>query len=187
MQTPREQRALVTQLNDRSRKASRTRHKVIVPLKFDDDGNSITKETFNPVKHLKALNLDDLHFLKTWRENGWDIEKTCKETLTDEEKAKRLIRKLQVFKDEEGRVRALADIPSPAWISAKHTENVFEGKLDDSQRDSLKELAKITGAYKPTQSVSVQISLEKPAWTPEQEAKIRDLYDTFAEPNTNAA
>lgn len=182
MRSPREQRALVNQLNDKSRKAVRVGDDVFVPLKFDSSGTPLNASTFNAAKHLKQLDLDDLAFLKAWRDSGWDTDKACQVTRVETEKAKRLVRKLQVFKDEDERIKALADIPSTPWIAAKHTENVFEGKLDDSQRDSLKELAKIVGAYKPSQSVNVQISLEKPAWTPEQEAKLREVFDTIAEP-----
>lgn len=154
-----------------------------VPLQFDDEGRPLTDKTFNPAKHLKRLSLKDLQFLHAWRESGWDVEKACRQCNLNFEIAQRLVKKMQVFKNEDDRIKALADIPSPAFITAKHTENVFEGKLDDSQRDSLKELAKITGAYKPTQSVNVQVTLVKPAWTPEQEAKVRDAFDTIAEPN----
>jgi len=141
----------VNELNDKSRRVARIGNRVFVPLKFDDEGNPLTNETFDPSKHLKALSLNDLAFLKAWRASGWDDKKACEVTHIEPESAKRLIRRLKPFKDEEARVKALADIPTPTWISAKHVENVSEGSLDDSQRDSLKELAKITGAYKPLQ------------------------------------
>lgn len=187
MRSPREQRALVTQLNDKSRKVAREGNKVFVPLKFDDQGNPLTKATFNAAKHLKSLNLNDLHFLKAWRDSGWDTEKACKATLTDPEKAKKLVRKLQVFKDEEERVKALADIPSTPWIAAKHTENVFEGKLDDSQRDSLKELAKIVGAYKPTTNIQLTADLKMPELSADQAKAAREFFDTIAIQESHAA
>lgn len=188
MRTPREQAALVTHLNDKSRKVARVGNHVYVPLKFDAAGNPLTRETFNVAKHVKSLNLYDLQFLKAWREQGWDTEKACKITGVPFEKALKLVRRLQVFKDEEERIKALADIPTTPWITAKHTENVYEGKLDDSQRDSLKELAKITGSYKQVLPAGSTINVfNLPPLGPEQAAKVKEVFDTIALAKDNVA
>lgn len=171
---------LASDLSDRSRKVKRAGDKYLVPLKFDDQGNPLTQESFNIRKHLKELSLLDLRFLSEWRASGWDAEKAANKALVEPEHAKRLVRKLQVFKDEEERIKALADIPSVDFIKAKHTENVFEGKLDDSQRDSLKELAKIVGAYKTTSVTLTQNVFNLPPLSPEQESKLKEVYDAIA-------
>lgn len=176
-----EKQGLLKSVSDKSRKAKLVGRRALVPLKFDDDGSPITQANFDPTKHLKSLSLNDLAFLKAWRESGWDLEATQKKLAIETEKAKRIARNLQVFKDEEARVKALADIPTTQWIAAKHTENVFDGNLEDSQRDSLKELAKIIGAYKPTTTISLNAKLEMPQLSPEQAAKAREFFDTVAE------
>jgi hypothetical protein len=186
MQNPDESKKLVAEFSDRSRKAVLSGNKALIPLKYDDQGEILTEETFDIRKHLKRLSLLDLRFLKMWRDCQWDTAKACEKSGIDPKKAERLAKRLQCFREEEARTKALAEIPTPSWVAAKHLENVYSNELEDGQRDSLKELAKITGAYKPTTSVSVQVSLEKPAWTPEQEAKLREVYDTI-EIKTNAA
>lgn len=181
MRDIREEKALASEFSDKSRRVVRTGGRFLVPQKFDDEtGEPLTAETFDVRKHLKSLNLNEIRFLKIWRETGWnDAEAANKACLTDDQ-AKRLVRKLVVFKREEERVKALADVPTPEWITAKHTENVFEGRLSDSQRDSLKELAKITGSYKQ-QNIQIQNNVfNLPALSPEQEAKLKEVYDTIA-------
>jgi hypothetical protein len=176
-----EKKALLRSISDKSRQAQASGRRALVPLKFTEDGSPITAENFNPVKHLKSLSLKDLAFLKAWREYGWDSEKAMKKMDLEEGQVKRLVAKLQVFKDEDERIKALADIPTTPWIAAKHTENVFAGNLEDSQRDSLKELAKIVGAYKPTTTVNVTASLKMPELSPEQAKAAREFFDTIAE------
>lgn len=172
---------LAQSISDKARKVTVRGSEVIVPLKFDEDGEIVSEATPPDRLVLKRLKLLDLRFLKEWRAANWSIEEAIKKTGVSEDVAKRLIKKLSCFRDEDAKVKALAEIPTPSWIAAKHVENIYDGgTLEDSQQKSLQELAKIEGAYKPTQSVSVNISLEKPAWTPEQEQKLREVYDTFA-------
>lgn len=172
---------LAKEFTDKSRKPRISGKKVAIPLKFDEEGQVLTQENFDIRKHLKMLSLDDLSFLKLWRDSGWNDEEASSKSLLPPDRCKALVRKLVCFKQEEERIKALADIPTPNWITAKHTENVFEGKLDDSQRDSLKELAKITGAYK-TNAIGIQINnfLQMPDLTPEQEAKLKSIGDSIA-------
>lgn len=180
MQDPTEAKRLVSEFSDKSRLVKRTGGRFLVPRKFDDNGSPLTPETFDIRKHLKSLSLTDLRFLSEWRRNGWNAEEAASKALITDDHAKRLVRKLACFKDEEERIRALADVPTPDFIKAKHTENVFEGTLSDSQRDSLKELAKIVGVYKQ-QGVSItQNVFNLPPLSPDQEAKLRETFDAIA-------
>lgn len=174
---------LAQAVNDRARKVTVRGSQVIVPLKFDEEGNPATPDRII----LKRLTLNDLRFLQKLRSANWDIEKAREGMGFSREVAERLLKRLSCFREEDARVKALAEIPTPAWIAAKHVENVYEESLTDGKQKSLQELAKISGAYKPTQSVSVSISLEKPSWTPEQEAKLREVFDTVAEEAARAA
>ena len=77
----------------------------------------------------------------------------------------------------------MADIHTPNWIAAKHVENVYEGGvLDDSERDSLKELAKISGAYKNTSTVNIQTNVfNMPKLSEEAMAKLKEFADGQAD------
>lgn len=190
MPNDRERRALVKTVTDASRQVKLRGSQVIIPEKFDRHGKVVTDETPKADWVFRRTTQYDLAFLALWKESGLteDIDSVAKKANLTHDEAARLIKKLAWFKIETDRIKAIADVPTPAWITAKHLENVQEGgTMNDSQHRSLQETAKIVGAYKPTQSVNVQINLEKPAWTPEQEAKLREVYDTFAEPNTHAA
>ncbi len=60
-------------------------------------------------------------------------------------------------------------------------------RLPDSQQKSLAELAKIEGAYKQ-QAVTTQINVfNLPPLTPEQEAKLKPVFDTLAEDQQHVA
>lgn len=175
-------RALLKEVTDRSRKPIQQGKDVLVPLKFDVDGELLTKETFDARTHLKRLSLDDLRFLKAWRDSGWDTEKALAAVGAPPDKAKRLVVKLQAFRDEDAHTKALAEIPTQSWISAKHVENVYNGgQMQDSERDSLKELAKIAGAYKTAATVNIQHNVFNiPALTRDQEARVKALADSLA-------
>jgi hypothetical protein len=163
---------LESAVNDKSRHITIRGREAIVPLKFDEDGNpaAVDKLIF------KRLSLNDLRFLKVWREQDWDIAKAVAITGVDAEKAERLIKKLACFREEDAKVKALCAIPTPSWIAAKHVENVYSGGVvTDSEHKSLSELAKIEGAYKQ-QSVGTQINVfNLPKLTPEVEAKFKQL------------
>lgn len=182
MQKDEETKQLLTEVSDRSRKPIHRGKEVLVPLKFDDDGELLTQQTFDARKHLKRLSMDDLRFLKAWREAEWNTEKACEKTGFEIKKAERLAKRLQVFRDEDAQTKALAEIPTPSWISAKHVENVYNGgEMEDSERDSLKELAKISGAYKTAAVVNIQHNVfNLPSLAPEDEAKVRALADSLA-------
>lgn len=182
MQPYDEAASLVRNIEDGSRKVAKASGKYLVPLKFDDNGTPLSAETFDPAKHLKRLSLDDLRFLHEWRAKDWDHIAVCKSLDIDLAKAEKLVKRLQAFREEDAFTKALAEVPSPSWIAAKHVENVFGNKLEDSQRDSLKELAKITGAYKPTTNVNINANvLQMPELTPEQAKKAREFFDTIAD------
>lgn len=180
MQDPKELRALSKEVSDKSRKAARVGRRFVIPRKFDNKGVPLTQETFDARKHLKLLDLDELRFLHHWRGSGWDVAKAILKTGCSDAWATKTIRKVQVFKDEDERIKALADVPTPDWIAAKHVENVHEAKLDDSQRDSLKELAKITGAYKQQNIQITNNVFNLPELSADQEAKLKAVYDTIA-------
>jgi len=182
MQDKDETKELVKEVSDRARKPILRGKEVLVPLKFDEDGELLTQETFDARKHLKRLSLDDLRFLKAWREAEWNVEKACEKSGYELKKAEKLAKRLQVFREEDAQTKALAEIPTPAWISAKHVENVYNGgQLEDSERDSLKELAKISGAYKTAATVNIQQNVfNLPSLAPEDEARVRALADSLA-------
>lgn len=165
-------------LNDAARKVTLRHGRVIVPLKFDRQSKPATEQTVI----LKSLSLDDLAFLSLWREHGWDVDKATAASTIALTRIPALIKKLQVFRDEETQVKALAEIPTPAWIAAKHVENVYNGgTLEDSEHKSLQELAKIEGAYKQ-QAPNTQITIwNLPELPPEQTAKLKEIFDTNAE------
>ena len=163
-------------VNDRARRIRIRGRQAIVPLKFDEDGNPATVDRLI----FKRLNLNDLRFLKSLRSSNWDVSKATKEVGISDEQACRLLSKLACFREEDARVKALCEIPTPDWIAAKHVQNVYEGgTLEDSEHKSLAELAKIEGAYKQTAPTS-QLNVFNINLTPEQEAKLKPVFDTIA-------
>lgn len=182
MQDPEEQ-VLLQEVTDRSRKPIQKGHSALVPLKYGEDGDILNKDTFDARRHLKKLSMDDLRFLRAWRHAGWDTDKACTELAVPIEKVKRLVAKLEVFRQEDARTKALSEIPTPAWIQAKHVENVYQGgTLEDSERDSLKELAKISGAYKTQASVNQTINIfQMPKLSPEAARKLKEFADAQAD------
>ena len=180
MTDPKEFRRLKREVSDRARKAARVGTRFLVPAKFDEFGVPLSPETFDARKHIKSLTLPELRFLREWRLQGWDVAKTVSRLCCTDVWAAKTVRKVQGFREEDERIKAMAEVPTADWISAKHVENVHEGKLDDSQRDSLKELAKITGVYKQ-QSIQIQNNVfNLPALSPEQELKLKEVYDAVA-------
>jgi hypothetical protein len=172
---------LASAVNDSARKISVRGRQAVVPLKFDADGE-IVNETTPPTKLvLKRLTLKDLEFLKAWRESEWNLEKARGKVSIDDSDIERVVHKLQCFREEDAKIKALAEIPTATWIAAKHVENVYEGgRLEESEHKSLQELAKIQGAYKqqaPTTQVNV---FNLPDLPPEQAAKIKEVFDTIA-------
>lgn len=165
-------------VNDRTRKVRISGNTAIVPLKFDEEGNPATADRLI----FKRLSLVDLRFLRDWREAEWDIQKATEKSGLAPEKVERLVKKLMCFREEDAKVKALAEIPTPSWIKSKQVENFYEGgTLNDSQHKSLSELAKIEGAYKNTAQVNIQNNFfAKPNLTPEQEEATRKFFDTIA-------
>lgn len=170
---------LATQGSDRARKVRRVGRTFLVPHKFSPTGEVLDEETFKPARDLSQLSLPDFALLASLQETGWDIVKSAKALDMDPEAAKRRFKRLQYFEFEAKRSQALAQIASPDFITAKHVDNVYSNTLDDGQRDSLRELAKITGAYK--QAVLAQTNIfNMPSLTPEQEAALREIGDSIA-------
>jgi hypothetical protein len=166
-------------VQDRTRRTPIRARNVLVPLKFDAKGDVFSKTSKRPI--IKSLTLDHLRFLKAWKENGYtDAKAACEKAGIFVEDAERLAKKLSCFREEDAKVKALAEIPTASWIASKHVENIYEGGLEDSQHKSLQELAKIQGAYKPTTSVNLQITTDMPKLSPDQEKAAREFFDTIA-------
>lgn len=159
-------------VNDKARKIKIRGKEAIVPLKFDEDGNPATIDRLI----FKRLSLNDLRFLRELRAHSWDVSKASEASGIGIEKGESLIKKLSCFREEDAKVKALCEIPTPAWIAAKHVENFYEGgRLEDSQHKSLAELAKIEGAYKQT-APGTQINVfNLPQLTPEVESELKQL------------
>lgn len=171
--------SLTSAVNSRARKITLRGKHTIVPLLFDEEGEPATVDTLI----LKRLTILDLRFLKAWKECAWNVEKACEMAGVTRDKASSLIRRLQVFREEDAKVKALAEIPTPTWIKAKHVENIYSGgTLEDSQQKSLSELAKIEGAYKNQATVNLtQNVFNLPKLTPEVEAEFRQLAEKAIE------
>ncbi len=171
-------------VNDASRHITIRGKQAIVPLKFDEDGEPSTDST----RIYKRLSLNDLRFLQAWKQADWDVAAAVAKCGVPEDKAERLIKKLSCFREEDARVKALCEIPTPSWIKAKHVENFYEGgTLEESQHKSLQELAKIEGAYKQ-QAVNTQINVfNLPELPPEQAAKVKEVFDTIAMKESDVA
>ena len=168
-----EKRELEKVVNDKARKIKIRGGTAIVPLKFDEDGNPATVERLI----FKRLSLNDLRYLSALRKRDWDPKLACEDTGIPYDSAERLVKKLACFREEDARVKALCEIPTPSWIKAKHVENFYEGgALEDSQHKSLQELAKIEGAYKTTANLNItQNVFNLPQLSPEVEAKLKEI------------
>lgn len=182
MQDTDETRALVKQFSDRSRKTSRKGKQFIVPHKFTPQGDVLTNDNFNPKRDLSRLSLDDFRLLAALQKKGWDLKAACEDCQIDVEVAQRKLKKLSYFEFEDKKAKALAAVATPAFVTAQNVEGFYQDHLTDGQRDHLKELAKITGAYKNTATqVNIQQNfLQVPQFTPEQEQELRKVFDTIA-------
>lgn len=176
-----EEKKLVRRFSDRSRKSRRVGSQFIIPHKFTPAGDVIDTSNFDPHRDISRLSLDDFRLLAALQEKKWDFKAACKETGLDEESAVRRYKKLQYFEFEDKKAKALAAVASPALVTAKNVEGFYMDNLSDGQRDHLKELAKITGAYKPTTNINMNVNaFVKPQLSPEQEKATREFFDTIA-------
>lgn len=177
-------------INDSSRRIKIRGQYAVVPLKFDQEGRPATETTMV----VKRLTLNDLRFLALWRETDFaeDVNVLAEKANLDIDRVERLIKKLSCFSQENARVKALCEIPTPNWIKAKHVESIYGGaneKLCDADQKSLSELAKIEGAYKNTSTVNMNVthSLQLPSLSPEQEAELKRIGDSIATTAQEAA
>lgn len=169
-------------INDSARKIPIRGTQAIVPLKFDKDGDVVSHDTSPDRMVFKRLTLDDLRFLKIWRTNNWDVEKSREEAQVSEQKVILLVRKLSCFRAEDAKVRALAEIPTPNWVAAKDVQSIYEGgTLSDSEHKSLDRLAKITGAFKTSEVNITQNVFNLPQLSPEATAAIKAIADKEAD------
>jgi hypothetical protein len=164
--------------SDRARRSVRVGKTTLIPAKFDKQGVPVGPQTKDPVKLIKMLDQRELMFLNLYRSTGWNVNETMLKSGLSETECKRILRKVEDLKDEEPRIKALADIPTTPFIMAKHMENLDKGSLNDSQRDSLKELAKIQGSYKNTNQINIQNNVfNLPKVDPETAAKLKAIGD----------
>lgn len=171
----------VRKMSDKARKSVRVGKQLIVPHKFKKDGEVVTQENFNPKTDLSKLNQKHWQFLEIFQRTNWNLDEASKESGLAIEEVKKMYKKVQYFEFEANRQKALAAVLSPDFVTAKHVDNVLTNTLEDGQRDSLKELAKISGAYKPTTSVNLHAHvLARPPMTPEAEEATRKFFDDLA-------
>lgn len=172
------------QLSSKSRNVVPHRGQSVVSLRYDTDGKPLTPDTFDARRHVKTLDQKDWMFLECWKRHGYNAEKAAHELDLGEYDVKRLVKKLDCFRTEEIRDKALATIPSVEYIKARHVESLLsdkEHKLEESDHKSLAELAKIQGAYKTAATLNIQNNFfAKPQLTPEQEKATREFFDTIA-------
>lgn len=172
-------------INDKARKVTIRGKQAIVPLKFDEDGNPATVDNLI----FKRLSLLDLRYLKSLREEAWDISKAAQKVGIDLERAERITKRLSCFREEDARVKALCEIPTPSWIKAKHVQNFYEGgTLEDSEHKSLQELAKIEGAYKTTANLNITNNVfNLPPLAPDVEAKLKEIAEKAVDAELTSA
>lgn len=184
METPSEEKDLRAHFNSKARRVKKKPDGTyLVPLKYDPvTGAVLTEDKFNARKHYKTLDMHDWAFLECWMKHEYNDAKAQDELGLTEYNLARLVKKCQPFKQEEVRDKVLANIPTPTFIAARHAENVLGGaEIDDSKHKSLQELAKITGAYKPTTNINLNVSATaKPQLSEEDERKTREFFDTIA-------
>lgn len=172
---------LIRKFSDRSRKTVKDGKQFIVPHKFTPSGEVLDESNFNAKRDISRLTLDDFRLLSALQEKKWDFKAACEFLDIDPAKAERRYKKLSYFEFEDKKAMALAAVATPAFVTAKNVEGFYTDALTDGQRDHLKELAKITGAYKNTTNVNVNFNaFVRPEMTPEDEKKTREFFDTIA-------
>lgn len=181
MQDSGETKALVKQFSDKARKTVRKGSNFYVPHKFTPSGDIVDESNFNPRRDISKLDLDDFKLLAELQNKKWDFQAACKALNVDLESSQKRYKKLSYFEFEDKKSQALAAVATPAFVTAKNIEGLYADNLSDGQRDHLKELAKITGAYKPTTNLNVNVhAFVKPQLSPEQEKATREFFDTIA-------
>lgn len=181
MQDSDESKPLVKQFSDKARKVTRKGSQFIVPHKFSPEGDVLDESNFNARRDISRLSLDDFRLLSALQDKKWDFKAACEALQVDPEQAAKRYKKLSYFEFEDKKSQALAAVATPAFVTAKNIEGFFTDNLSDGQRDHLKELAKITGAYKPTTNLNVNVNaFVRPQLSPEQEKATREFFDTIA-------
>lgn len=150
--------------------------KALIPHKVKPSGEVVTKENLDIAVDLSCLDLNDLRFLDAWKDCGWNMEKACEKVGFTLALGKRCYEKVKYFEFEDKKIKTLAKVPTVDFVTAKNFEGFVQDNLSDGQRDHLKELAKITGAYKNTASLTItQNVFNLPKLTPEVEAEFKAL------------
>jgi hypothetical protein len=176
-----EDKRLVHSFQDRSRQVIKDGKRYILPHKFTPAGDVIDNSNFKPKRDLSRLSLDDFKLLATLQEKDWDLKAACEALGIDFEKASKRYKKLSYFEFEDKKAQALAAVATPAFVTSQNVEGFYRDHLSESQRDHLKELAKISGAYKNTTNVNVNFNaFLRPERSPEEERRCREFADTLA-------
>ena len=180
METPDESKALVKALKDGSRKVTKHGKQFHVHHKFKDNGDVVTEDNYDVKTDLSKLNQKDLSFLVLWKQNKWNDQETLAKCDLAPDQAEKTFKKLARFKTEDARIKALASEATPERVLAKDMENIETGALTDSQHKSLDRVAKITGAFKTSESGATTINVLQLNLTPDQEKATKEFFDTLA-------
>lgn len=187
-----DEKKLVRRLSDKSRKVVKVGKKFLVPHKTTptgeivrgkiefEDGTSL-ESNFDANRDISKLNLSDLRFLELWRDNKWNDEETLKKTDLTQDQAVKTFKKLQYFKTEDSRIRALASQASPEMVLSKDIENLHTHTLQDTDHKSLDRISKITGAFKTTEGNSTINIFNMPRLSPEAEAALKKIAEREAD------
>lgn len=182
MQDTDETKALVKKFSDRSRKTKRVGSQFIVPHKFSPAGDVIDTSNFDAKRDISRLSLDDFRLLAALQETKWDFKAACESIHVDQDVAQKRYKKLSYFEFEDKKAQALAAVATPAFVASQNVEGFYRDHLSDGQRDHLKELAKISGAYKPTTNINVNHNVfQMPVMTPEEMKRLKDIGDNWTE------
>jgi pyridoxine 5'-phosphate synthase PdxJ len=176
-----EVRSLVKKFSDKARTVQLKGNQFTVPHKFTPDGEVINESNLDARRDISRLNLEDFRLLAALQDHGWDLKAAAESVGQEVTQAQQRYKKLSYFKFEEQKSQSLAAVASASFVTAKNVEGFYQDNLSDGQRDHLKELAKITGAYKPTTNINMNVSaFVKPQLSPEAEKATREFFDTIA-------
>lgn len=186
-----EKKTLVKHFSGRSRRALLVKSRLLVAKKYDNKGNPVEPSEDGKLTHRQVfdLTLKEARFLKSWKENGWDFDKACKERDVDPLWAKKFSRSLdaQNYQKEDERDEILAQIPTKTWITARYTAaSLGLEKPDDNQKWGIDRVKEVVI---PRTNVNVHVGniLQLPALSPEQESALRQLGDSIATSAEQAA
>ncbi len=176
-----EVKSLVSKFSDKARTVKLKGNHFSIPHKFTPDGEIISESNFVAKRDISKLTLEDFRLLDALQNHNWDIQAAAESIGQEPTQAEKRYKRLSYFKFEDKKSQALAAVATPSFVTAKNVEGFYQDNLSDGQRDHLKELAKISGAYKPTTNINLNVSaFVKPQLSPEAEKATREFFDTIA-------